>query len=234
MVQTPVQRSDNPSLESIESVIMNRWVSATWDEFVEVSNRPEFEKAKGYYFDGKMRIETCDSWVEDMGVSPNHALDNTILMFAINLFCMVHGIPLDGLTNGTYRRSDHKEVQPDISYYVGDRVELTPRGNNLMNLDESPLPDLSIEIAVSSLSDDLGVKRLLYESIGIPEYWVVDVESTEIIAFAIHDRGSTQITESRVLPGLSFEIINEALRLSRTQNQSEVSQWLMQQFQSSK
>ncbi len=88
-----------------------------------------------------------------------------------------------------------------------------------------------IEIAKTSLLDDLGTKRSLYEELGIAEYWVVDVQNAEIIAYAIADQGSKRIQESQVLPGLVIAILEEALRRSREMNQSEVCAWLLSQFQ---
>ncbi|MBC6422194.1 MAG: hypothetical protein GDA43_14190 [Hormoscilla sp. SP5CHS1] len=51
------------------------------------------------------------------------------------------------------------------------------------------------------------------------------------IAFYMVDRGSRQITESVVLPGLTMSVLSEALGRTRTQSQSEVGAWLMTQFQ---
>lgn len=221
VVQLSEQPIANSSLATIQT---DRWIDATWEEFLFASEQPEFAKAKAYFFNQQMRIET-------MGVGANHARDNTLLLFIINLFCTIADISLDGLTNASYRSERHREAQPDLSYYIGDRSNLTPKGSSIIDLDQFPKPDLAIEISDSSLAEDLGTKRLLYETIGIAEYWVIDVERSKITAFAIETPGSRQIKTSLVLPGLSFQILEEALKLSRSQNQAQVGRWLMQQFQ---
>jgi hypothetical protein len=78
----------------------------------------------------------------------------------------------------------------------------------------------------------LGMKRLLYESLGIKEYWVVNVEQGEIIAFEIlSNQGSQRITTSIVLPGLAIGILEAALRSRSTQDDSQIMAQLMTQFQ---
>ncbi|MEH2279279.1 MAG: Uma2 family endonuclease [Nostoc sp.] len=92
-----------------------------------------------------------------------------------------------------------------------------PAGRGIVNLDRYLAPDLVIEIAKTSLLDDLGTKRSLYEELGIAEYWVVDVQNSQIIAYAIAEQGSKRIQESQVFPGIA--ILEEALRRSREINQ---------------
>ena len=58
-----------------------------------------------------------------------------------------------------------------------------------------------IEISSSTLNDDLGKKRLLYEQLGTSEYWVVDVQEVKIFAFEMIDGGSRQIAASKLLGG---------------------------------
>jgi Uma2 family endonuclease len=200
------------------------WVTATWDEYIQAIEDPAYAKAKGYYYNGQMRIEA-------MGVGPDHASDNGIIYFAITLFCTLNRIPLQGLINCSYRKTGVRECQPDISYYVGERVQLAPQGSSIANLDTIAPPDIAIEIADSSLNDDLGQKRLLYEDMEIPEYWVIDVEKTRIVAFQIVKNGSRRITDSQVLPGLAISVLREALEMSRTMDQAQVGSWLMAQFQ---
>mgnify|MGYP006429341899 CR=1 FL=1 len=68
-----------------------------------------------------------------------------------------------------------------------------------------------IEIASTTLSDDLGKKRLLYERLGVGEYWVIDTNTTEVTALEMIDGGSWEIRVSQVLPALSIAIAQQAL-----------------------
>ncbi|GFZ95140.1 Uma2 family endonuclease [Okeania sp. KiyG1] len=102
---------------------------------------------------------------------------------------------------------------------------------NIIDLEKYPAPDLVIEVANSSLSDAQGEKLILYENIGVVEYWIVDVQNVQVIAFAVADRGSKQIQESLVLPELKISLLDEALQLSRNMNQRLVGAWLMEKFQ---
>lgn len=202
----------------------NTWVPASWEEFVRLTDDPAYAKAKGYYFNQQMRIET-------VGVGPDHARENTLLILVIGLYCGLNGIPVVGLTNCTYRKAGVREAQPDISYYVGSRAALAPRGQAIANLDDTPPPNLAIEIADSSLADDLGTKRLLYEELNVAEYWVVDVAHCQIIAFQIADQGSRRITVSQVLPGLELSLLQTALELLKQADNSQVVAQLMTRFQ---
>lgn len=200
------------------------WVTATWDEYIRAIEDPAYAKAKGYYYKGQMRIEA-------LKISPNHASGHGIISFAITLFCALNRIPLQGLINCSYRKAGVRACQPDISYNVGERMQLAPQGSSIVDSDAIASPDIAVEIADSSLNDDLGQKRLLYEDMEIPEYWVVDVENTRIVAFQIVKNGSRRITESQVLPGLAISVLRDALEMSRTMDQAQVGAWLMTQFQ---
>ncbi|NJR64737.1 MAG: Uma2 family endonuclease [Leptolyngbyaceae cyanobacterium CRU_2_3] len=211
-------------------LLTNTWVNTTWEDYLQVIENPAYSKAKGYFFNGQMRIET-------MGVGPDHAGNNGVIHVAITLFCALKGIPLKGLINCSYRKTGIREAQPDVSYYVGERIALTPQGSAIANLDQTAPPDLVVEVADSSLGDDLGKKRLLYEDLNVAEYWIVDVENAQIIAFTIVGNsainGSHRISQSQVLPGLKIEVLREAIALSQQMDDSQLVAWMMTQFQQS-
>lgn len=200
------------------------WMIASWNDYVRILEDPVYEKAKGYYYKGHMRLEM-------LPVSFDHGNDHVVIIFAVNLFTAIKGIPATGLDTTTFRKTGVRDCQPDVSYYLGGRAQVIPSGTGIVNLDRYPAPTLVIEIAKSSLLDDVGAKRSLYEELGVAEYWVVDVQNAQVLAYAIADQGSKRIQTSLVLPGLAISVLEEALRRSRETDQSQVGGWLLTQFQ---
>jgi Uma2 family endonuclease len=219
-IATPPLKNQEPISQPL---ITDQWISATWHEFVQILENPLYADSRCYYDKNRfrqMRIET-------MPVGSEHAEDNTLIIFAISLYCTLAAIPARGLTNCSFTKTVIQGCQPDIAYYIGASA---PRSSSIVNLDEFAVPNLVIEISSSTISDDLGKKRLLYEQLGTSEYWVVDVQEVKIIAFEMIDGGSRQITESKLLGDLAIADVEAALRLSREKSQSEVGAWLLQRY----
>ena len=205
-------------------LVTDTWIAASWDEYLRTIEDSAYETAKGYYYQGHMRVEM-------LPVGHDHAEDDGTISLAVNLFGIARSIPLKILPNCSYRKMGVGECQPDVSYYIGDRAQLVPRGTAVIDLDRFPAPDLVIEVAATTLLDDIGTKRALYEELGVSEYWVLDVQNAQILAYAIADRGSKRIPASQVLSGLTIAVLEEALQRSRSTDQSQVGAWLLTQFQ---
>ncbi|WP_051044400.1 hypothetical protein [Pleurocapsa sp. PCC 7319] len=75
-----------------KKLITETWVTATWNEYLENIKHPNCEKAKGYYHNGKYRIEMTP-------VSNEHSQDHSIINHAIYLYATLKGIPLTGKDN---------------------------------------------------------------------------------------------------------------------------------------
>lgn len=120
-------------------------------------------------------------------------------------------------------------ARPCLLYRCRHTTRL-PKNNQVVSIDTYGPPTLAIEIAAITLEDDLGKKRLLYERLNVQEYWVVDVEAAEVVAFSIENNGSRQIQTSLVLPNLSISIIEEALRRGKTEDDGAINRWLLKQF----
>ncbi len=201
------------------------WIKATWDEYIQTVEDPSYEKAKSYYHRGKLRIEMSP-------LGNDHASDHAFIIGTVALFAVTKNIAMNAGDNCTYSKTGFRAAQPDVSYYSGENADVIPWETFIVDLDIYPPPTLVIEVANTSLPDDLGEKRLLYEALNVAEYWIVDVQNAEIITFAVANGGSRKIDRSQVLPGLDISLLNEALQRTRPTNETQVYAWLLQQFQS--
>ncbi|MBE9143377.1 Uma2 family endonuclease [Planktothrix mougeotii] len=211
MVQAP------PALKTIAT---NTWVKATWEEFLALTENPQYAEGKFYYDQGYVRVE-----MSPLGSA--HSQDNSIISTVIVIYATLKNIRIKELTNPSFRKTGIRDSQPDIGFYIGDNFQFPPRNNSPINLDELTAPNLIVEIGASSFTDDIGRKRLLYEKLGIQEYWVVNVEDNTILAFAVENQGSRLIEESLVLPGLKIALVVEALQRSQTEDDGSITRWLM-------
>jgi Uma2 family endonuclease len=220
MVQTsPPRPASPPSNEPTTDT----WIPATWDEFLTASAQSELNKTRCYYDNGWMRIET-------MSLGFSHGKDNSTLAAVVTPYGTLKNIPFLSITNSSFRKTGERECQPDLALYIGTALPTIPRSNNPIDIGTHGAPTLAIEIASTTLSDDLGPKRLLYERLGVTEYWVVNVKAPSVIAFAVANGGSRQIQTSQVLPDLAIATIEEALQRSQTEEDGAVNRWLLQQF----
>jgi Uma2 family endonuclease len=211
------------TLPALQNLITDTWVAASWEEFLVISEHPTLKKARCYYDSGLLRIETIP-------IGFAHGRDNSTLASVVTLYGTLKNISFLSITNGSFRKKGERECQPDLAYYIGVDIQQPPKNNQPVDVDQYGSPTLAIEIASTTLSDDLGQKRLLYERLGVEEYWVVDVEAATVIAFSISNGGSRQIQCSEVLPELSASVIEEALQRSQTEDDGVVNRWLLQRF----
>ncbi|MCW6037547.1 Uma2 family endonuclease [Spirulina subsalsa FACHB-351] len=207
-------------------IVSDTWVQATWNEYLSALDDPAHANSKGYYSDGRMRLEM------QLSVGFDHSKDHSVISLAVNLYSILKAIAFRELDNCSFRKPGYVEFQPDLAYYLGNKATAIPSGTDIVNLEKYPVPDLVVEVAKSSLLDDRTVKRVLYEEVGIAEYWIVNVERGEVLAYQMSDRGSQRIDISVMFPGLEIVTLDQALQRSRSQDQSQVGAWLMGQFQS--
>lgn len=206
-------------LQTLETDI---WMKASWEEFLALAENPAYEKGRFYYDKGDLRIEMSP-------IGSSHSQDNNVISNVVSLYATVKNIRIKGLINGSFRKPGIREFQPDLAFYIGS-FRFPPRTNSPIDLQEFEPPTLVVEFGATSLNDDLGRKRLLYERAGIPEYWVVDVKAGDVIAFEISEGRSGEIQESRGLPGLAIALVEEALQRSENEDDGEINRWLLQTF----
>ena len=169
----------------------------------------------------RRRIETAD-------VGSLHGRQHSIVSGIISYYATLKNFSFIELINSSFRYPNVVEFQPDLSYYIGADFELPLPTDSPINISEFELPALVVEIGVFSLADDLGKKRLMYEQFGVKEYWAVDANNDDVIAFSIADRGSKEVEKYLVLEGLKFAFVEEALRRSHNCNDTDLYRWFIE------
>lgn len=207
--------STSPALQT------DTWVKATWDDFVTTMDEPPYDEGRGYFDNGYMRIEIAP-------LGAGHARQNTVVSQVMSLFGALQNLRMARFTNGSFYKTGERGCQPDVAFYIGPDFRLPPQDNAPIDVNVFGPPTLAVEIGGSSFKDDLGAKRLLYERLGVSEYWVVNVAEQQVIAFAIAEGGSRQIRVSGVLPGLEIALIEAALERSQTEDDTSLIRWLME------
>lgn len=206
-----------------QSIQSDEWVMASWVEYLELLESSVAEGSRCYFDSGWMRLE-----MSPLGAL--HGRENSIVSTLVVLFATLRGMRMVELTNTTFRKPGWQDAQPDIAFYLGQGFSLPPQDNSPMDVLAYGAPQLVVEIASTTLNDDLGKKRLLYERLGSAEYWVVDVQAAQVIAFEIAEGRSGEVLASKVLPGLAMSTLEEALVRSRTEDDATITRWLLALF----
>lgn len=196
------------------------WVKATWQTFAALSHQPQYQGGRAYFNSGYMRIEMAP-------LGAGHGRQNTVISQLVSLFGMLRNLRIARFTNCSFRKAG-LECQPDLAFYIGPDFQLPLQDNTPIDVTRFGPPTLAIEIGASSFRDDLGSKRLLYERLGVTEYWVVNVAERDVVAFAIAGNRSGQIQTSKVLPDLELALVKDALQRSQTKDDSALMRWLME------
>jgi Uma2 family endonuclease len=204
-------------------ILTETWQPMSWQDFQQLTDKIEYKNGRFYYDQGYMKIE-----MSPLGI--NHSRDNSVVARLVSLFATLKNIQVVEFTNVTLRKAQVQESQPDSAFYLGEVPNLPPRSNEPIDLNQYAPPTLVIEVASTTLSDDLGPKRLLYERLGIHEYWVINTNNAKVIAFEMIDGGSREIQVSKILPALQISVVEEALERSKTADDGEINRWLIQLF----
>jgi Uma2 family endonuclease len=145
-----------------QNFVTDTWMKASWEEFIALADDPAYEKGRFYYDHGYMRVE-----MPPLGF--RHGRQNSVTSKVVSLFATLKNIRIVEVSNTSFRKVGLDEFQPDLAYYIGSGLKVPPETDSSVDLDEYDLPTLVVEIGASSINDDLGRKRLLYERAGVQE-----------------------------------------------------------------
>lgn len=118
-------------------------------------------------FDAYAKTELIEGEILYMNAQHRpHARVKSQLFLAINAALQAAGSPLEALVEASIAMPDHSVPEPDIV------LTSEPDGEGLVPLASVALV---VEVADTTLANDLGRKAQLYAAAGVPEYWVADV-----------------------------------------------------------
>jgi Protein of unknown function (DUF820). len=116
--------------------------------------------------------------------------------------------------------------------YVGSNYPTWQTGERrYINLEQWRVPNLVGEIADTTLTTDLDEKKHLYADLGIPEYWVVDVQGLRVFAFQLQSNGKYQECATSVaLLGLPISLLNQTLERLNAETNGSAAMWFAQEI----
>jgi Uma2 family endonuclease len=112
------------------------------------------------------------------------------------------------------RRAVAKGVEPDCCYYIQNAERVI--GKEDLDPESDPPPDIAVEIDITNTSQ---AKLSIYAALLVPEIWRYDGKTVRIYELAAGKY--VQVSESRLLPGLTGTLLGESVERSRNQGQTK-------------
>lgn len=215
-----------PSQTAIDSHPDQQWHSATWEDYLRLRDQEGRDRVKLAFNKGQL-------WIDMGGEGINHSGVSDLFTLMLGLWAIQHPEQVFSLLGRCLLEKPQTQAcAPDLVLYVGEDYPQWQTGEpRRIDLTRSRVPNLVGEISDTTLANDLDEQKHLYAALGIPEYWVVDVQGQRVFAFLLQADGVYQAcTESQALAGLSISLLEEALcRLSEGSN-TRVAAWFGQQI----
>jgi len=163
----------------------------------------------------------------------NHASISDLFPILFFIWFRKVGQPFKSYGRCLIEKVNHRAASPDQVIYIGKDYPQWREGEpRRINLDEWRVPDLVGEVSDTTLATDLDEKKQLYSGLGVPEYWVVDVEGGRVLAFQLHQDGRyQQSVHSRALKGLPIGLLEETIRLLTQSTTDSAASWFAEQIQ---
>lgn len=181
-----------PPVDSGQALPRKKW---TRDEVNQLLRSGIFEDQRFELIDGEL--------IDKMGQGPRHAHSIHRLMVLLAQAFGIERILVQAPIEAGSRDQKWSQPEPDVAVHSvpGEFRTRHPNGNEL---------SIAIEVADTSLRQDLHRKRDMYAHAGVPEYWVLDIEARRLFVFcnlqgdAYTD--SLTLTETDTMPHLNAPV----------------------------
>jgi Uma2 family endonuclease len=217
------------SLEKLNppSALLQRH-DATWQDYVTVRDRLGLDWRKISFYNNWL-------WVDMGKEGPGHARFSDLMTIIFGFWAFLHpDVAIESFGRCLIEKAETQACAPDLVLYRGENIpHWQPGEPRRIDLARHRLPDLVGEIGDTTLSLDLDEQKQLYASLGVPEYWVIDVKGMRLFAFGLNANGIYQAIEtSQALKGLSIALLEQTLERLASETNTAAANWLMKQLQS--
>ncbi|MFB2976238.1 Uma2 family endonuclease [Microseira sp. BLCC-F43] len=207
-----------------DSTSLPKWEAANWEDYLRYRDDPTLERVRLFFNQNYLFVDMGNEGINHASIARLFAM-----LFYIWFTCFPEQTASD-LGGVLLEKPNTQAASPDIVLYIGEGVpQWQPGQSRYINLNQWRVPDLVCEVGDTTLSSDLDEQKKLYATLGVPEYWVIDVRGKRVFAFRLQSDGSYKLcTESVVLKGLPISLLDQTLeRLSEGTNISAAS-WFSQ------
>lgn len=166
-------------------------------------SRPSHDINHYELIDGRIIMTPPAGWPHGKTESGVHAL--------LHNYVKMKGLGITLGSSAGYDLPTGDTVEPDVSFISTERLKSGPEPEEGKFL--QIVPNLIVEIlSPSSKTRDLNDKKIVYESAGVEEYWIVDSTQREVTVFFSSEPGrfgeahvfrSSDHLNSRAIPGFS-------------------------------
>lgn len=203
---------------------LREWHSASWADYLALRDDPTLNHLKLSFNQGQL-------WIDMGGEGINHSIYSDLFTMLFAFWAVKYPDQvLNSLGRCLMEKPELRACSPDLVLYVGDDCPQWQEGEpRRINLSVWRVPDLVGEISDTTLVSDLDEQKHLYEALGIPEYWVIDVKGERVFAFLLNAAGRyQQCGQSLALAGLSIDLLTQTVERLQNEANTKAAAWFAQ------
>lgn len=219
-----------PERLSLSLPHLYQWKEANWEDYITYRDDLEDQRIKLYFHENQL-------WIQMGKEGINHASISDLFTMLLFIWFSQHSEQILNTFGGCLlEKQEQRSAAPDLVVYLGEDYPKWQQGESrYINLDKWRVPNLVGEISDTTLSTDLDEKKHLYADLGIPEYWVIDVQAKRVFAFQLQENKKYQESDfSLALQGLPISLLTQTLERLEQETNSSAANWFAREISSLK
>lgn len=213
----------------IQTVIADdfpQWKPATWEDYLRWRDDPTPETIRLYFNQGQLLIDMGSEGINHASVS------DLFTMLFVLWFSQKPEQTAASFGRCLIEKPKTQAAAPDLVLYIGEGVpQWQPGEPRRIDVTQWRVPDLVGEVSDTTLATDLDEKKQLYAALLIPEYWVINVQGKQVLAFRLQENGKyEQISQSIALENLEISLLEQTLERLNEGTNISAALWFSQRI----